>query len=127
VRVDGEQLSGLTVLVVEDEPLIALMVEDMLRDFGAQEVVLVHDLETALDIADRLKVDLALVDVLLGNQNSYPIAHKLAARDVPFAFTTGVPPDGIEEGYRDRPILTKPYRQDELQAIFDVLLTEQKS
>jgi hypothetical protein len=55
-----------------------------------------------------------MVDVNLDGRKSYPVADALAARGVPFLFSTGYSGESLDEGYRDRPVLGKPYREEQL-------------
>ena len=115
-------LSGRRVLVVEDEMLILLKIEDALCDLGCQSVGAAVNLDQALALINAEAFDAALVDVNLDGIKSYPIADALAARGVPFAFSTGYSGQSLDAGYRDRPILGKPYREADLVAMLTRLL-----
>lgn len=107
-------LSGLRILVVEDEMMVALLLEDMLVDLGcvvAGSVVCVDD---ALALIGSLALDAAVLDVNLGGQMSYPVADALIAAGVPFVFSTGYAANRLQEGYRTFPALQKPYHRSEL-------------
>jgi CheY-like chemotaxis protein len=82
-------LSGRRVLVVEDEMMVAWLLEDMLADFGCAVVGPAAGVNQALAMLDAEAFDAAVLDVNLKGQKSYPIADTLAARGVPFVFSTG--------------------------------------
>ena len=110
-------LTGLRVLVVEDEAMVAMMIEDMLSDLGcvvmdvagtvSRGVALANDLDLALDGA--------ILDINLGGEKVYPVAEALAARRVPFIFSTGYSAAGVVAKFAHVPILAKPYERPELE------------
>jgi CheY-like chemotaxis protein len=104
----------LRVLVVEDEMLVAMNIEDMLLDLGHEVAGLASRLEPALSLARDGAFDLAMLDVNLAGQQSFPVADVLIARGIPFLFATGYGSKGIAEAYRDRPVLQKPFRTRDL-------------
>jgi CheY-like chemotaxis protein len=111
----GEDLNGLRILVVEDEAAISLLLEDMLLDFGCEVVGPAARLAAALDIAQRETLDLAILDVNVAGEPVYPVVEALEARKVPFVFSTGYGSAGIRDLYRDRPVLQKPFAQNDLR------------
>lgn len=118
----AELLSGLRVLVVEDEMLVLMNIEDMLADLGCSSVSGAATAEKALAMIDVQSFDVALVDVNLDGSKSYPVADALAARGVPFVFSTGYSGQSMKDGYRDRPVLGKPYRNADLVEVLTRLL-----
>ncbi len=82
-------LSGLNILLVEDEFLIALDAEEMLRDLGAATVMVVSTFEDAEKAIGESQFDLALLDVNLNGRKSFPLADLLAKKNTPVAFGTG--------------------------------------
>jgi two-component SAPR family response regulator len=98
----------LKVLVVEDESLVALDIETMLEEMGCKVVASVPRLVKALDLASRLDLDLAVLDINLAGEVVYPLAFRLAARGIPFLFSTGYSTADLPPELRDRPILRKP-------------------
>lgn len=107
----GGSLSGLRLFVVEDEALVAMLLEQMLEELGCEVVSLAGTVGQALDQVDKVasKVDAAILDVNLGGERVYPVADALAERHVPFLFATGYGPSGMEDRYPDRTVLAKPY------------------
>ncbi|WP_339651871.1 response regulator [Halopseudomonas pelagia] len=106
---------GRRVLVVEDEMTIALMIEEMLLDLGAQVIGPESRLDAALRLAGEASLDAAILDVNIRGGTSYPVADILAARGIPFIFCSGYNDWALEERHRDRPRLTKPYSLKALQ------------
>jgi len=106
-------LSGCRVLLVEDESLVAALVEDLLLDAGC-DVVLAMRLDEAMAVANEGEVELGILDVNLGEERSYPVADALRARGTPFIFATGYGRNGLNGAYSDVPVLQKPYRAAEL-------------
>lgn len=113
---------GRRVLVVEDEMTIALIVEEMLIDMGAQVVGPESRLDAALLLAGEAALDAAILDVNIRGGNSYPIADILAERGIPFLFCSGYNDWALEERHRARPRLTKPYSLKELEDVVIQLL-----
>ena len=104
----------LRVLVVEDEMLVAMNIEDMLLDLGHEMAGLASRREPAVSLARDGEFDLAMLDVNLAGQPSFPVADVLIGRGIPFLFATGYGLKGIAEAYRDRPVLQKPFRAHDL-------------
>src|SRR4029078_2691283 len=96
--------AGLRVLVVEDEMIVAWVLEDMLADLGCAVIGPAARVKQALAMIDAEAVDAALLDVNLNGQKSYPVADALAARGVPFIFATGYEKDRLNNGYEDVPV-----------------------
>ncbi len=116
-------LEGLRVLVVEDEPVVAMYLEDLLEALGCQTIGPASRLVDGLALAqaeDR-SFDVAILDINLGGERSTPIAEALRARGVPFAFASGygAPPEGFGD---EVPMIEKPYREAQVAAALDRLL-----
>ena len=105
------------VLIVEDDPIIAIDFEDRLLGFGVKSVRKVGSVAQALSaIASRVP-DFALLDVELIREKSFAIAERLAALDIPFVFVTGYGAEtGIPPEFGTRPRLQKPCSSDALEA-----------
>lgn len=102
--------------------LVLLNVEDMLADLGCESVSAAATVDQALALIEAQAFDAAMVDVNLDGRKSYSVADALAARGVPFVFSTGYSGQSLKDGYRDRPVLGKPYRDVDLVAILTRLL-----
>jgi CheY-like chemotaxis protein len=106
------------VLVVEDDPIIALDFEDTILGFGVKTVRSAANVAKALDmIADR-PPQFALLDVSLIREKSFAVAERLEALKIPFAFVTGYGADArLPAAFATKPRLPKPYSTDALQAL----------
>ena len=104
----------LRILVVEDEMLVAMNIEDMLLELGHEVAGLTSRLGPALALARESRFDAAMLDVNLAGEPSFAVADLLIERGVPFLFATGYGRQGIDERYRDYPLLQKPFRTEEL-------------
>jgi CheY-like chemotaxis protein len=102
------------VLVVEDEVMIAMLMEDMLTDLGYEVVGPAMRLEEGIELATTAQLDMAVLDVNLNGQRSTPIAEILAERGVPFVFATGYGSTGVDEPHNARHVLKKPFSPDDL-------------
>jgi CheY-like chemotaxis protein len=115
--------SGVRVFLIEDEVLIALLLEDMVLALGYEVVVGAATLDEAIAAARIGDFDLALLDLNLGGKLTYPVADILKARRVPFAFVTGYGSAGVPAAYTDVPVLEKPFRQEDLKTMIAQLLS----
>src|ERR1700730_13354662 len=113
----GRRASGLRVLLVEDENLVALLLEDMLAELGHTVVGSVARLGKALEIAQLEAFDVAILDVNIKREGGFPIAEALAARGIPFVFSTGYGKQSLRAPYSDRPALQKPFERHDLQKL----------
>src|ERR1700682_370996 len=106
------------VLIVEDDPIIALDFEDTILGFGVKTVRTAASVVRALEmIADRAP-DFALLDVGLVREKSFAIAERLEALKIPFVFVTGYGADvRLPRAFAQKPRLPKPYSSDALQAL----------
>jgi len=101
------------VLVVEDEPLVAIMLEDALQDFGYQVVGPVENLKAAVQLAGSERLDAAVLDINIDGIISDTVADQLMARGIPFLFVSGYERDlGLRFGHV--PLLRKPFTTDDL-------------
>jgi CheY-like chemotaxis protein len=119
---DDQLLSGMRVLVVEDEMLVLMAIEDMLGDLGCTSISVAGNIEKALDLIATKTFDLATLDVNLDGQRSYSIAQALSDRGVPFAFSTGYGEHGVGEGFGGHLVLDKPFNSPQLIKVLTALL-----
>ena len=116
---DTPSLAGLRLLVVEDEAMVAMMVEDMLMELGCVVVDVAGTVSRGLALVadEALALDGAILDVNLGGEKVYPVAAALAARRVPFVFCTGYGVAGIAPDFIHVPVLSKPYERRVLETL----------
>ena len=106
------------VLIVEDDPIIALDFEDTILGFGVKAVRCAGSVAHALMMIDERLPDFALLDVGLAREKSFKVAERLEALNIPFAFVTGYGADvRLPAVFADRPRLPKPYSTDALKAL----------
>lgn len=111
-------LAGLRVLVVEDETLVAMLLEDMLGDLGCEVAATASRVAQAVELArdPNQTFDVAILDVNVAGETITPVAEALRERSTPFVFATGYGESGVPEGFRGRPVLQKPFGMADVQA-----------
>lgn len=107
-------LAGRRIFVVEDEMMIAMLIEDMLGELGCETVGPSARIEDALALARESAIDAAVLDVNLNGRETYPVADVLAQRGIPFIFATGYGAGGLTERFREVPTLQKPFQERDL-------------
>lgn len=108
------------ILLLDDEPLISMLVEDWLRELGCEVVGPARSVQEGLEFVGAASLDGAILDVNLGGQNCYSVANALKIKGIPFAFATG---DGSVDGDFANPILLpKPFDFDGVKAVLGKLL-----
>lgn len=105
------------VLIVEDELLVALMLEDFLIEFGCIPVGPYRTVAKALEALAIEAFDLAVLDVNLDGEMVYPVAYALAERHLPFLFVSGYGKEAILPGHDDWVVCTKPFKGNDLAAM----------
>jgi CheY-like chemotaxis protein len=103
------------ILIVEDELMIRLLLEDMLTELGYEVAGAAGRIDDALQLAQGVQIDAAILDVNLNGTTVDPVAEVLAERGVPFVFATGYGDRVLAEHLRDRPILHKPFQHEHLK------------
>ncbi|MBB5712092.1 response regulator [Sphingomonas xinjiangensis] len=117
-------LRGRTVLVVEDEIMVAMLTEDLLSEVGCDVIVALR-CSDGLSLARQGSFDVAVLDVNLGGgDTSHSIARELAAKGKPFLFATGYGKAGIQPEFADRCVIQKPYPAHVLLEAVGHLLTD---
>jgi CheY-like chemotaxis protein len=114
---------GPAILVVEDEPLISMMLEDFLDSLGYRLACSADGVAEALACIEKGGFDAALLDVnLRDGETSWPVADALNACGRPFVLATGGGSDGVPDRFADVPVLNKPYTIDGVREAFEALL-----
>jgi CheY-like chemotaxis protein len=101
-------LADLEILLVEDEAIIALMLEDVLGDLGCAGVLHASDVAEALALLERRRPGAAVLDINLAGRFVFPVAERLDRLGVPFVFATGYGREIIPEPWQSRPCIPKP-------------------
>ena len=116
----GDGLAGKRILVVEDESLVAMLLETILEDMGCTPVGPASNVDEGEAIArDTVDLDAALLDVNLAGRQVFPVAAVLKARGVPFVFSTGYGESGLPDEWRGNPTIQKPFTE---AAVRDALM-----
>jgi CheY-like chemotaxis protein len=123
----GTQGGGATgptrIFVVEDEPLIRLLLEDMLQDLGYTVTAQAARIGEALQAARAADFDAAILDVNVNGEDTAPVADILATQGTPFIFVTGYGTQGLPQAHRDRPTLKKPFQLEGLEKTLQAALS----
>ena len=110
----ADTLAGLFILIVEDEVMVAMMLEDMLQDLGCS-IALAGSIEEALLVIRKTTPDGVLLDMNIHGRKTLVIAEELASRSVPFLLVTGYgAADGDPPMIKSAPRLQKPFSEDSL-------------
>ena len=113
---DASAFTGRRILVVEDDMLIAIMIEDMLLDLGCTVAGPANTLSEAMALADRDRgIETAMLDIDLNGVPVFPVADILRARGVPIVYTTGFGEAAIPTEDRGCAVLHKPFRAKTLE------------
>jgi len=112
---DSVRLANRRILVVEDESMVAMMLEDYLDELGCIVAGSAARLGEALEMARSLELDMAVLDLNLAGEMSYPVAEVLQTRGVPVVFATGYGSAGLSGKFPDAPVLSKPYNIEQLE------------
>lgn len=109
------------ILVVEDEALVAMLVEDALMDAGFTVLGPARTVSQALEMLKADPPDAAVLDLNLGGENSVSVADALEARGIPFLVATGYGAAGLPAHLKHIPVLPKPYDPADLTIAIDRL------
>ncbi len=113
---------GRSILIVEDEPLIAMMLEDFLDSLGHKVQGTCDNVQGALAEVEKGGFDLAILDVNLKGENVWPVATALRQKNVPFVIATGGHVDPPPPEFNDAPVIEKPYTVDRVTPAIDSAL-----
>lgn len=115
-----QPLNGRRVLVVEDESLVAMLLQTILEDMGCTPVGPASNIDDGEAMArDTTDLDAALLDVNVAGRQVFPVAEALRARGVPFVFSTGYGEGGLPDEWRGNPTIQKPFTES---AVRDALM-----
>lgn len=111
-----------SILIVEDEPLIAMMLEDFLESLGHSVSATCDTVGDALHEVDKGGFDLAILDVNLKGENVWPVATRLRERGVPFVIASGGHVDPPPTEFASVPLIEKPYTVDRVTPAIDAAI-----
>ena len=114
-------------LIVEDERLVAMLIEDAITELGLAAVGPVGRVTAALKLLESETPEGAILDLNLAGEAVYPVAELLAARKIPFVFITGYGKPGVNTPFTDRPILQKPFMTAQIQRLVKELQTQSRA
>jgi CheY-like chemotaxis protein len=111
------------VLIVEDQPLISMMMEEMAVDLG-WDTASVYTSDDALKQLSRIHPTLAILDILLGTTDCLAVAEQCRALNIPIVFATGLSANEIPKDCRGDPILTKPFSEDDFASALHTAIVQ---
>ncbi len=112
----GDPLHGLRVLIVEDETLVAMLIEEYLAELGCHVAYSARRVAKGIQSLDSGAIDAAVLDVNVAGESVTPVAEALEARKIPFIFASGYGAKGVDPRWASRPVLQKPFGVNELKA-----------
>ncbi|SCY66174.1 response regulator [Paracoccus tibetensis] len=110
------------ILIVEDEMLVAMLLSDIVSDLGHHPLKPLMRLGPALEAAQKEMIDLAILDINLAGEKSFPVADCLDQRGIPFVFASGYGEAGLAGWGRTAPVIQKPYDAQQIGAHIDRLI-----
>jgi len=122
----GPVLKNCRILIVEDEPVLALELVSILEDEGAIVVEVAPSVATALDSVREYWINCALLDIDLNGETSYPVADALSELNLPFAFVTGYADSGPPLRHKQRPVINKPFSATHVVEAVAILACRQR-
>ncbi len=113
------ETTGLRLLIVEDDAMVAMLLEDMISDLGHKVTGVAAEMDEAAQLAASAAFDLAILDVNLNGENTYALADALTARGIPFVFATGYGISSLKPEWQNAPLLQKPFMMDDLERVLN--------
>jgi CheY-like chemotaxis protein len=119
-------IAGLNALVIEDDEDVALAIEEMLRDLGAEPAGHVATVREALDAAINSRPDFVVLDANLQGEPAYRVVQILDATSIPFVVVTGFRPHTLPSAFTAHIILAKPFQRETLASALRSILAPQR-
>jgi len=110
------------ILIVDDEPLIAMMLADWVSELGHETLGPSYSAESAMALIETSPPDAAIVDVSLGSASGYPVAELLVQKNIPFVFATGHGEEAVTPRFAGTALLAKPFDFAGVSAALDRML-----
>jgi DNA-binding NtrC family response regulator len=115
------------VLIIEDEMMVAMMIEDVLTDNGFVISALATDIDQAMGLIRAGNFDAAVLDLNLGGAQTFPLADELMKRAQPFIFSTGYGAAGVGPAYQSISVVQKPFEEQDLVTALNEAMAERAS
>ena len=106
-----------SVLIVEDEMIVAMLMEDLLRSLGVEDVYICADAASALEVVRSSPIDCAVLDLRVRDGSSTEVADALAEKGIPFVFSSGTELGEIDARHAGRPMISKPFLDDDFRLV----------
>jgi CheY-like chemotaxis protein len=120
-------LAGRSILVIEDEPMVAALLDDMLTGLGCENVARATTIERAIESVTHSPPDAALLDISVKGAASFPVATLLAEKEIPFVFATGYGASALQPPWIGHDCLVKPFSIDALESALRKVFREQQT
>lgn len=116
-----------SILLVEDEALIRMMLVQMVEELGHRVIAEAGSVDDGRSVAQIEEYDLAILDINLQGINVRPVAEAVRRRGLPFFFLSGYGSSGVPHGFEGTPVLVKPCTLDKLNDTIDAILPNGKT
>ena len=120
-------LSGLRILIVEDEMLVALLVEDTLTNYAGTVIGVAASVKAAMDIVATQQIDAAVMDVNIAGEVAYPVAEYLDAHAIPFIFVSGYGQSAVPANRPEWRVCAKPFRGEDMVAMLNAQVMRKRA
>jgi CheY-like chemotaxis protein len=114
-RIAEHGIAGRSIFIVEDDSMVAMLIEDFLQDLGYEVAGVASRLEEAIEKVPTLSFDAAILDVNLNGHPTYPLAELLRKMGCPFIFATGYGAATLPRALNGVPVVTKPFDRHDLE------------
>jgi CheY-like chemotaxis protein len=108
-------IAGRSIFIVEDESVVAMLIEDFLEELGCEVAGVASRLDEAVEKVSALSFDAAIVDINLNGHQTYPLAELLQKKGCPFVFATGYGNTTLPKALNGVPVISKPFDKHDLK------------
>ena len=119
----GNDLKGCRVLIIEDDVRISMLMQESLMEMGCEVAGTAMLFDDAFDMAASKPFDVALLDISLNGELSYPVAEAMLERNQKFVFVTGHVMETLPSPFQGTPVLHKPFGLRDLQKVLHMALS----
>jgi CheY-like chemotaxis protein len=106
-----------SILILEDEMIVAMLMEDLVRSLGVEDVNICNDAKSALELLESKQVDCAVLDLWVRDSDSMAVADRLAEQAIPFVFSSGSDAGALADRHAHRPMISKPFLDDDFKLV----------